>query len=314
MTVVVFGGATAAGKSALALAVAERVASDGGAEIVGADSRQLYRGLPIASAAPTADERARVRHHLYETLDPREQLTAAAFVDLADAAVTDIVARGKVALVVGGTGLYLRSLRLGLDDALPSDPAVRAALEAEWKSAGLPALVERLRGLDADAADAVDTKNPVRVIRALEIATLGGKAGDRSVDGLLARAPRPLYANALFFVVDHTDLAARIGARTRAMFAQRDGAGLADEEAALAELLGDQTHPLLQTIGLPEAKEAKAGVISVDVAVDRAAARTRQYARRQRTWFRKERWWTPIDAAAENAVDVVVAAISAAAR
>lgn len=301
MTVLVFGGPTAAGKSALALAVAERV----GGEIVGADSRQLYRGLPIASAAPTANERARVRHHLYETLDPREQLTAAAFVDLADAAVKDIVGRGRVAIVVGGTGLYLRSLRLGLDEALPGDPVVRAQLEADLKSGGLRALVERLKIADADAAEAVDVKNPVRVVRALEIALLGGKPGDRSIDALLARPPRDLYRGAVFFVVDHTDLAARIATRTRAMF----DAGLADEERALAQLL-PADHPLLQTIGLPEAKDAAAGVISVDVAVERAAARTRQYARRQRTWFRKERWWAPLDAAAAGNLDAVVAELA----
>ncbi len=284
--IIVVGGPTASGKSAVALALAEKLT---GAEIVGADSRQLYAGVPIASAGPSAAGRARVPHHLYGSVDPATStLTAASFLTAADAAIDDIVGRGKTAIVVGGTGLYLRTLRTGLDDDLPRDPAVKAGLEADLAKHGLKALVERLRERDADAADAVDVKNPVRVLRALEIALLGGDAGGRSMELLLARPPRARLGEVRFFAVERDDLADRIERRARAMFM---GSDVVDEAAALAKALPPD-HPLLETIGVKEALEVWQGKSLVDVAITRTAARTRQYARRQRTWFRKEPWWT----------------------
>ncbi len=289
--IVVIGGPTAAGKSALALALAERL--DG--EIVGADSRQLYCGLPIASAGPTTSDRARAPHHLYGSVSPLAEvaaLSAASFLQLADDVINDIQARGKVAVVVGGSGLYLRALRLGLDEALPTDPELKRTLEQDLAREGLSTLVARLRAVDVDAADGIDRNNPVRVVRALEIALLGGNAGGRCIEALLLRPPRPACANARFLLVDDARLLERIDARTRAMYA----GGIVDEAVALSEIL-PLGHALLRTIGVHEALEVALGLSSVENAIDATATRTRQYAKRQRTWFKKEPWWTRVNAA-----------------
>ena len=289
--IVVMGGPTAAGKSALALAVAERI----NGEIIGADSRQLYRGLPIAAAAPTRDQRACVPHHLYETIDPtlpqQPALSAALFLSLADDVISEVEGRGKVAIVVGGTGLYLRALRLGLDPALPSDTGLKQTLLGDLAADGLAAMVARLRAVDVVAAESIDRHNPVRVVRALEIALLGS-AGSR-----------PSLQQARFLLVDADGLAERIDARTRAMFHN----GIVDEASALAGALPLE-HALLHTIGIQEALEVALGVSNIDNAVEATATRTRQYARRQRTWFHKEPWWTRVSAAD---VDGACAAIAA---
>jgi tRNA dimethylallyltransferase len=285
-SIVVVGGQTASGKSALALALA--LEHDG--EIVGADSRQLYRGLPIASAGPTADERALLPHHLYESFDPATTtLTAGAFVDAADAAVRDVLARGKRAIIVGGTGLYLRAFRLGLSDEVPGDPVVRATLQREFEVVGLGPLVARLRAIDDVAAGRMDLQNPVRVLRALEIVACGGALGDLDINRLLAGPPRPLASTARFLLVDppQSQVEQAIVARTRRMFQ----GGIVDEALALQAAL-PADHALLQTMGVQEAIEVGGGRLSVDDAVAAVIIRTRQYARRQRTWFRKEPWWT----------------------
>ena len=167
MTVVAIVGPTASGKSALAIRVAERI----DAEIVSADSRQVYRGMDIGTAKPTIAERARVRHHLIDLVDPGERYNVLRYQRDGRAAVADIRARGRVALVVGGTGLYVRALLDGLDLAsLPHDPDVRARLEAED-----PAILhERLRAIDPDAASRVDPRNRRRLVRYLEVATIAG--------------------------------------------------------------------------------------------------------------------------------------------
>ncbi len=289
MTVIVIGGQTASGKSALALRIAEQL--DG--EIVGADSRQLYAGLPIAAAGPGADDTRRVRHHLYEAFDPQTTtVTAGVFVAAADAAIAGIVARGRTAVVVGGTGLYLRSLRLGLGPDLPRDDDVRAQLAADLERDGLAALVQRLRELDDAAVTRIDLRNPVRVLRALEIALLGGDAGARDIDSLLAGPPRSIVATAQFVLVEPAAAAgeAAIVRRTQQMFAD----GIVEESAALAERLPPD-HPLLTTMGTAEALQVHRGTIDVATAIVAVITRTRQYARRQRTWFRKEPWWRAID-------------------
>lgn len=288
MSVVVIGGQTASGKSALALQIADDV--DG--EIVGADSRQLYAGIPIAAAGPINDDRRRRPHHLYEAFDPlTTTVTAGVFVAAADAAIADIVARGKTAIVVGGTGLYLRSLRLGLGPDLPRDDDVRAHLQACLDADGLDALVARLRSIDAEAANRVDVKNPVRVLRALEIALLGGDAGGRDLDALLLQAPRGIVADARWICVepDNAVVEAAIVRRVEAMFA----AGLVEESVALAARL-PSNHPLLGTMGTAEALAVARGELSPDAAKAVVITRTRQYARRQRTWLRKEPWWTRV--------------------
>jgi tRNA dimethylallyltransferase len=288
--VVVVGGQTASGKSALALRLATE-ASDGViGELVCADSRQVYAGLRIAAAGPNDDERARAPHHLYGAFDPATTtVSAGVFVDAADRAIADVVGRGRRAIVVGGTGLYLRSLRLGLDEAPPGDPALRARLQAELDAHGLPALVERLRQRDPDVdARGLDLQNPVRVLRALEIVEAGGDLGARDLDALLRRPPRGTVADAAWWLVSPArDVVEQgIAARARRMFA----GGIVDEARALAARL-PPGHPLLGTMGTQEALAVANGTLDVESAIAAVITRTRQYARRQRTWFRREPWW-----------------------
>ncbi len=285
-SVVVVGGPTAAGKSAFALELAAR--EDG--EIIGADSRQLYQGLRIASAGPDDDERARVPHHLYDSYDPATVLlSAGAVMSAIDAAVAEVQARGKTPIVVGGTGLYLRAFRLGLDTSLPADPELREALKAELDRDGLKPLVTRLYHVAPQASRRIDLKNPVRVLRALEIALLGGDVEALDMGEVLQRPPRPIAEGARYLLVDPGKDAVddAIGRRCRRMFES----GILDEARALRERL-PAGHDLLRTIGIEEALQVKDGG-SLKDAVDSATRRTRQYAKRQRTWFRKEPWWTP---------------------
>jgi tRNA dimethylallyltransferase len=290
--IVVIGGQTASGKSALALRLAGDAPDGVAGELVCADSRQVYAGLRIAAAGPDDDERARAPHHLFGAFDPATTtLSAGAFAVAADAAIADIVARGRRAIVVGGTGLYLRSLRLGLDEAPPADPAVRACLRAELDAWGLSALVERLRRLDpAVDGRGLDLQNPVRVLRALEILEAGGSLADRDLDALLRRPPRPIVADAAWWLVAPPVevVEAAIATRARRMFDDR----IVDEARALAARLPPD-HALLATIGTHEALAVARGDLDVADAVAAVVTRTRQYARRQRTWFRREPWWMP---------------------
>ena len=295
--IIVIGGQTASGKSALALRLAEAI--DG--EIVGADSRQLYAGVSVASAGPDDDERRRIPHHLYEAFDPlTTTVTAGVFVAAADAAINDIVARGKTAIVVGGTGLYLRSLRLGLGRDLPRNDDVRAQLQSVLDDDGLDAIVAQLRSVDVDAANRIDLRNPVRVLRALEITMLGGDAGARDLDAMLLQLPRSIVADAQWVLIEPAVemVEAAIVRRVETMFAH----GLVEESAALSTRL-PPTHPLLTTMGTAEALQVHRGELDMAPAKAVVVTRTRQYARRQRTWFRKEPWWTRV------APDIVVSAI-----
>src|SRR5438045_818012 len=165
--VIAIVGPTASGKTALAMRVAERL----GGEIVSADSRQVYRGMDIGTAKPSAEERARIRHHLIDVADPGERYDVLRYQRDGRAALAEVRARGHVALVVGGTGLYVRALLDGLDLAsLPHDPAVRARLESEDPAT----LHDRLRAVDPDAASRVDPRNRRRLVRYVEVVTLAG--------------------------------------------------------------------------------------------------------------------------------------------
>ena len=170
----VIAGATATGKTGLSIAVAEALAGDGiPAEIISADSRQVYRGLDIGTAKASAADRAGVPHHGIDLVEPDEPFTLADFASHAREALAGIASRGAIAILVGGTGLYLRAMARGIDtDALPSDPILRASLEADLKRDGLEPLVERLQAAAPRRAARTDLRNPRRVVRALEIAEL----------------------------------------------------------------------------------------------------------------------------------------------
>jgi tRNA dimethylallyltransferase len=267
-------GATASGKSDLALAVARRLP----VEIICADSRQVYRGMDIGTAKPSAAERALVPHHLLDLVEPDEPFSVADWVARARPLVEEIAQRGRLPLVVGGTGLYLSALVDGFDfDAQAWSPQIRSRLAADLAAEGLAPLAERLRLLAPAVAERTDLRNPRRVLRALERA----EGGDRGVPraepyaGIvrLVGLRRPADA-----------LARRIEARARAMFA----AGLLVETRALLEAGHDRAQPAMSGHGYAEAVDVLGGVINEDEAVASTSRRVRQYARRQMTWFERD--------------------------
>lgn len=290
---IVIGGPTASGKSALALALAERLAQGGVAgELVCADSRQVYAGMTIAAAGPSPEELARCPHHLYGVVDPQDRMTAGAWAARCDEVVAEIQARGRVPVVVGGTGLYLRAWRVGLEET--TDPVLRARIDAEADSLGLAALHQRLAEVDPEAAAAIGPSDRLRIVRALEIATL--KGGPRGAVDLATLPARGAARDARWLLVDAPldVLEPRIRARAEQMFGVGHGGdgrgGIVDEARALAARLPPD-HRLLTTLGTAEALAFHRGQTTLEEAVARTTLRTRQYARRQRTWFKKEPWW-----------------------
>ena len=267
-------GPTASGKTALALALAERV----GGEIVSADSRQVYRRLDVGTAKPTAAERDRVRHHCLDLADPGEPFDAARFRVAASAAIAGIGARGRVPLVVGGTGLYVRVLLRGLCPAPPRAPAVRAMLAAEISERGLPELHARLAAVDPRAAERIGPRDAARIVRALEVALTTGVPlsrwqaehgfGESPYDTLVIGLARPV-----------PELDTRIAARARGMLA----AGFLDEVRAL-----DARGIAVDALGYREMLACVQGRSDVETALAATVRATRQLAKRQRTWFRRE--------------------------
>jgi len=282
-------GPTASGKTALAVELAEKL----DAEIVSADSQQCYRGLDAGTAKPSPEERSRARHHLLDVADPEEQLDAARFVQLADAAIADISARGKRVIVAGGTGLWIRALLRGLLDAPGASPELRAALREDFERLGVPALHARLVQVDPGAAARILPNDRVRIERALEVHALSGRPlSELQREHRFAQAR---YEALLWFLDPPREvLGQRIEARTRRMFA--DGSLRRETEW----LLSRGASKALKIIGYEEMAEAlRTGNFAA--AEERTQARTRQYAKRQRTWFARDAGdplpW-PIDSAA----------------
>ena len=288
----VVAGATATGKTGLAIRVATSLIAEGiPTEIISADSRQVYRGLDIGTAKATVEERAGVPHHGLDLVDPDRPFTLADYAAHASAALERIAEGGGLAILVGGTGLYLRAVARGIaTDALPADPDARARLEAEFLAVGLEPLVERLRAVAPRRAAAVDLRNPRRVVRALEIATIEG-------DGPL---PEPRgYDGAVAWLglrLNHATHRDWIANRAAAQFA----GGLVEEARALRERF-DPTLPAFSAIGYREAWALIDGQATVGEAIAADAARNVAFAKRQRTWFRSEpdlEWLDATDQAA----------------
>ncbi|MGD0020181.1 MAG: tRNA (adenosine(37)-N6)-dimethylallyltransferase MiaA [Candidatus Limnocylindrales bacterium] len=281
---VVLAGTTASGKTALSLALAGELRARGvAAEIISADSRQVYRGMDIGTAKVTAEERAQVPHHGLDLVDPDQPFSVADYSRHAAAALAGIAERGSVALLVGGTGFYLRAVARGLAvDELPWDDEVRASVEARLAAEGLPALVGELRERAPTRAAAVDLRNPRRVARAVEIARLRGDAPLPEPRGY----GRPVLL--LGLQVEPPVLRERIRARARAQF----DAGLIEETRALAACF-DPLLPSFSGIGYAEALAVIEGRLSLEDAIAEDARRNVLFARRQATWFRREpdiRW------------------------
>ncbi len=281
MTVVAIVGPTASGKSELAIRAAER----SGGEIVSADSRQVYRGMDVGTAKPTAAERRRVPHHCIDLVDPREPYDAAQYQRDGRVALADIATRGKTAYVVGGTGLYVRALLDGLLlEAAPTDPDLRAALEERAAAEGVAALHRELAVIDPAAAERVDVRNARRVVRYLELALLAGRVPSERGATLAARRigldpPRAWLDD-------------RIGARVRRMVDD----GVLEETGRLVDAGVDPRLPSMSGHGYAHWAAHLRGETTVDAAVAATAKDVRAYARRQMTWFRRDpeiRWVDP---------------------
>lgn len=261
-------GPTSVGKSAVALALAQL--HEG--EIVCADAFQLYREFPLLSAQPSAEEKLRVPHHLYGTVSCADEMDAVRYAERAKPVLEEIVARGKTPFVVGGSGLYLQALISGL----PALPEIAPALREEVRGMTLEQMQTKLQELDPQSLLAIDANNPRRVARRLELCLQSGKPAS---EVLAALPPMPAGVRGVFLVRDREDLNLRIESAVR----QRLAAGAVDEVRAARETAGGTAR---QILGWREISAFLDGKISRDECAGLLTIATRQYAKRQLTWFR----------------------------
>ena len=277
MKLIVICGATATGKSDLAVTLAHEI----DAEIINADSMQLYKGMDIGTAKITIEERKGVTHHLMDLLDVTQDANVAWYQTQARAKIAEIHSRGKSVVVVGGTGLYIKAIldELNFPD---TDPAVREALEQEIAELGAHVLFERLEKLDPAAALAIDRANTRRIVRALEVIEITGKPFTAN----LPRKDSELYPTARQFglVMDRESLSERISDRVDRMYA----AGLVAEvdECIKAGITTARTAQL--ALGYAQVIAMRRGDLTLEAAIEETKRATRQYARRQETWFSRD--------------------------
>ncbi len=295
-------GPTASGKSSVAMAVAERL---GDVELVSIDSMQVYRGMDIGTAKPTSDEQAQVRHHLIDVIDATEPWTVAEFQRAYRDVTDDIAGRGQRALLVGGTGLYHRAVIDDLD--IPGEwPEIRHRLDSEAARLGPEELHERLRGVDAAAAERMEPTNTRRIVRALEVCEGSGRPFSSFGPGLDAYPPTPIAQIGLRW--DRARLSERIEQRVHAMI----GAGLLDEVRSLVDRGLSRTAA--QALGYKELIAHLDGMTPLDDAVAAIVTRTRQFAVRQERWFRRDPrvMWVDVEVdPVDEAVTPVVRAFEA---
>jgi tRNA dimethylallyltransferase len=270
-------GPTAVGKSEIALALAEQL----GGEIISADSMQVYRGLDIGTAKPSPADRARVPHHLIDICDLNESFDAAQFIRLAQKAVGEIQSRGRVPVFCGGTGLYFNAFLSGLGEAPSANPGLRAELEQIPFEKLLGELLER----DPEAYEKIDKQNPRRVIRAVEVIRLTGKKFSEQRAEWKQEA-RIKEQGARFFCLNRqpADLHARINIRVDEMFRR----GLVDETRELLQHGLEQNQSAMQAIGYRQVVEHLRGERPLAETIELVKIRTRQFAKRQLTWFRRQ--------------------------
>jgi len=296
---VFLAGPTAVGKSALALALAEKI----GGEIISVDSMQAYRGLDIGTAKPTAEERHRVPHHLIDICDLNESFDAAQFVRHAQQAVTEIQARGHVPIFCGGTGLYFKAFISGLGEA----PATDAKIRAELETTPLETLLQELRERDPETYEKIDRQNPRRIVRAMEVIRLTGKkfSAQRSewTPDSRPQTPDPSF---YCFTRPAEELHQRINIRVDEMFAR----GLVEETRALLKHGLAENKYALQAIGYRQVAEHLRGEHSLAETIELVKVRTRQFAKRQLTWFRRHANCEWIELGADETMERVLGRIA----
>jgi tRNA dimethylallyltransferase len=285
MKTIVICGATATGKSDLAVSLATEI----GGEIINADSMQIYKGMDIGTAKLTPTERGGIEHHMLDILQVTQDSTVAWYQGLAREAVNAIHGRGKHAIIVGGTGLYVKSI---LDDLnFPdTDAVVRQRLTEEAKELGIVQLFQRLEALDPVAAAAIDRQNERRVIRALEVIEITGQPFTAN----LPREDSSLYPDALQFglVMDRAELGARVEARVDRMWE----IGFVAEVDRLIDEGITKATTARRALGYAQIIAMRSGEISETLAIEETKRATRQYVRRQETWFSRDariNWISP---------------------
>lgn len=298
-------GPTACGKTAVGIALAER----SGAEVLSLDSMAVYRRMNIGTAKPTADERARVPHHLIDFVEPHEEYSTARFVQDAETACRGVLERGRIPLFVGGTGLYLRAILRGLFEAAPGDAAFRRQLEREAAETSPERLYARLRRLDPVTADRLHPNDVRRVVRALEIHHMTGRrASQLQTQQPLPPDERP--PNVFWLHPPRDWLYERIERRVEAMFAD----GLLDE---VRELLADPRglgRTARQALGYREIIDCLERRTDLDAALMQIKLKTRQFAKRQHTWFRNLEECRAIEITGRETADEIADHVFAAAR
>jgi tRNA dimethylallyltransferase len=277
---VLIAGPTASGKSALALAVARKT----GGIVINADSMQVYRDLKVITARPTGDEEALVPHRLYGHVDAAVNFSAGAWVADAAAVLKHARAEKRLAIFVGGSGLYFKALTRGLSAVPPIPPEVREAVRARLERDGVEALHAELARRDLPAAERLKPRDRTRIARALEVVEATGRSlSDWHREGLPPLLPKGTFS-ALFLEPDRDWLYARIDARFEAMLT----AGALEEVAALASRKLDPLLPAMKAHGVPALTAHLAGKLSLEEASEIGRADTRHYAKRQFTWFRHQ--------------------------
>jgi tRNA dimethylallyltransferase len=278
-------GPTAVGKTALAVALAQRY----GGEIISADSRQVYRLMEIGTAKPTLTEQAAARHHLIDIRDPDEDFSLATYQDLAETTIAAVVARGRMPLLVGGTGQYLAAVLEGWQiPRVAPQPALRAALEQEAVTQGVATLHARLAKLDPAAATQIGPNNLRRIVRALEVYEVSG----RPISEQQTRRPPPYRLRTIWLNRPREQLYMRADARVEAMLA----AGLVEEVAGLVGRGYSWELPAMSSLGYLQLRPYLEGTTSLAACVERLKFDTHSFIRRQLAWFRRLpglEIWTP---------------------
>ncbi|NOQ42190.1 MAG: tRNA (adenosine(37)-N6)-dimethylallyltransferase MiaA [Desulfuromusa sp.] len=278
ISVIVVCGPTGSGKTALALSLAEKFPL----EIISADSRQVYRRMDIGTAKATIQEQAAIPHHMIDLIDPDQEFSVAEFVDQARPLIREISARDKIPCIVGGTGLYIRALLGGLAQLPSSDPELREQLHQREHTEGPGYLFRELQQIDPVAAAEIHPNNIIRIVRALEVCALSG----RKISDLKAEhrfSQQPYHVIKLAPDYPRTELYSRINLRSEQMIAS----GLVDEVRSLVTSYSLELKSL-QTLGYREVVHYLKNDITAEQMVGDIQKYTRQYAKRQLTWFRKE--------------------------